>query len=220
MEIQIQRDIHQIDGNGRTPLHIAASRGNLEGVINILSTRPELATEVELNGASPLHLVSANGHLQIVRHLLLVEVNQDTCLLPDNNETRLFIWQTAVVNRLLDVNQDTCLLHDKNENTPLHVAANSRHIDVATLFIGQLSQQQLVQGEIKDTANVKKYVIRCGSHTLQQFIESDSSFLNGCDDKYHNTLLHTVTGLRSKEVIYIYIYIYIYLNSFFNYIYS
>ncbi|KAM7517683.1 hypothetical protein LguiB_016645 [Lonicera macranthoides] len=124
--------------------------------------------------------------------------------------------KTAIMNRLLDVNQDTCLLQHKNENTPLHVAANIRQIEVATLLIGQLSQQQLVQGEIKHTANVQKYVIRCGFHTLQQFIEADSNFLTGvmisniahyftlllsCADNNENTPLHVAANSSHIEVV-------------------
>ncbi|KAM7517499.1 hypothetical protein LguiB_016461 [Lonicera macranthoides] len=189
---------------GRTPLHIAAAGGNLEGVINILSTRLELATELDFNGASPLHLASANGHLQVVRHLLMLDVNQDICFLQDNDgKTPLHMaakrGKTAVVNHLLDVNLDACLLQDNNGDTPLHIIADGGQIEVIKYFISHLQPGQFI-GEIKPTSNLQSCVIRCGPEALEQIIKADPNFLNDFDDK-RNTLLHTAALLNNLEMV-------------------
>ncbi|KAI7986338.1 Ankyrin repeat-containing protein BDA1 [Camellia lanceoleosa] len=56
-----------------TPLHIASMAGHLNFVQQILTLRPEFATELNQDGFSPLHVALANGNLEIVKELLKVD---------------------------------------------------------------------------------------------------------------------------------------------------
>ncbi|XP_034223390.1 ankyrin repeat-containing protein BDA1-like [Prunus dulcis] len=56
-----------------TPLHIASMLGHLGFVKELLSHRPELASELDSRGSTPLHLAAAKGHAEIVKELALVD---------------------------------------------------------------------------------------------------------------------------------------------------
>ncbi|KAM7513581.1 hypothetical protein LguiA_003164 [Lonicera macranthoides] len=194
--------------NENTPLHVAANIRQIEVatlLIGQLSQQQLVQGEIKHTANVQKYVIRCGFHT--LQQFIEADSNFLTGVMISNIahyftlllSCAVRMGKTAVVNRLLNLNQETCLLQDNNENTPLHVAANSSHIEVVTLLIGQLSQQQLVQGEIKHIANQQKCMIRCGSHALQQFIEAGSNFLDVCDDKYHSSLLHTATELRSKD---------------------
>ncbi|KAM7513580.1 hypothetical protein LguiA_003163 [Lonicera macranthoides] len=189
------------DKNENTPLHVAANSRHIEvATLLIGQLSQQQLVQGEIKHTTNLQKYVIRYGSITLQQFIEADSNFLTSVMISiiaHYFTLLLICavrrgKTAVVNRLLDVNQDTCLLQDKNENTPLHVAANSRHIEVAKLLIGELCQQQLVQGEIKHTVNLQKYVIRSGSITLQQFIEADSNFLTGvmiCIIVHYFTLL-------------------------------
>ncbi|CAL9027611.1 unnamed protein product [Prunus brigantina] len=56
-----------------TPLHVASMLGHLGFVKELLSHRPELASELDSRGSTPLHLAAAKGHAEIVKELALVD---------------------------------------------------------------------------------------------------------------------------------------------------
>lgn len=58
------------DASGRTLLHRAAQRGNLEEVKNIFNQNQDLLNEEDNAGYIPLHEASLSGHADVVRFLL------------------------------------------------------------------------------------------------------------------------------------------------------
>ncbi|KAF8418201.1 hypothetical protein EV426DRAFT_504518, partial [Tirmania nivea] len=58
------------DASGRTLLHRAAQRGNLEEVINIFNQNQDLLNEEDNAGYIPLHEASLSGHTDVVNFLL------------------------------------------------------------------------------------------------------------------------------------------------------
>ncbi|XP_058193239.1 ankyrin repeat-containing protein BDA1-like isoform X2 [Rhododendron vialii] len=66
-----------------TPLHAAASSGQLELFQQLLSSSPELADALDSQQRSLLHLASANGHIGIVK--ALTKVRPEMCLARDRD---------------------------------------------------------------------------------------------------------------------------------------
>ncbi|KAK2649280.1 hypothetical protein Ddye_016769 [Dipteronia dyeriana] len=63
-------DFNWVDSNGRTPIHVAASKGHAQ-VIQFCASFGGARTDVfDKNGSSPLHLAAENGHLEAVKLLL------------------------------------------------------------------------------------------------------------------------------------------------------
>ncbi|PON95969.1 Transmembrane protein [Trema orientale] len=69
--------------HSETPLHIASLLGHSAFAEELLSRKPELASELNTRGYSSLHLASAKGSLEIVKALVLV--NPDLCFVRDRD---------------------------------------------------------------------------------------------------------------------------------------
>ena len=53
-----------------TPLHIAASIGNIQFAMETIGLKPSFARKLNQNGFSPIHIALQNGHIELVRRLL------------------------------------------------------------------------------------------------------------------------------------------------------
>ena len=53
-----------------TPLHIAASIGNIQFAKEMIGLKPSFARKLNQNGFSPIHVALQNGHIELVRRLL------------------------------------------------------------------------------------------------------------------------------------------------------
>ena len=56
-----------------TPLHIAASYGNIQFALEMMSLKRSFAQKLDPNGFSPIHLALQNGHIELVRRLLQLD---------------------------------------------------------------------------------------------------------------------------------------------------
>jgi ankyrin repeat protein len=65
------------DHSGRSEIHDAAKRGDLEKVKALLKDNPNLVSSRDTNGWMPLHAAASNGHKDVVELLLAnkAEVN-------------------------------------------------------------------------------------------------------------------------------------------------
>uniref|UniRef100_A0A0E0MD68 PGG domain-containing protein n=1 Tax=Oryza punctata TaxID=4537 RepID=A0A0E0MD68_ORYPU len=119
----------QVDCNGSTPLHFAASNGNHRIVRAILATAPpDTVYMKDLDGISALHVAARLGHVDIVKQLFgicpdaveLRDGHGETFLHTAVREKRSSIVSLAIkkhkqVGGLLDA-------QDGDGNTPLHIA--------------------------------------------------------------------------------------------------
>ncbi|XP_023899440.2 ankyrin repeat-containing protein BDA1 [Quercus suber] len=53
-----------------TPLHIAASVGNIQFAKEMIGLKPSFARKLNQNGFSPIHVALQNGHIELVHRLL------------------------------------------------------------------------------------------------------------------------------------------------------
>ncbi|KAI3950809.1 hypothetical protein MKW92_005474, partial [Papaver armeniacum] len=58
---------------GTTPLHIAAMRSHVDFAVEVLSIKPDLASELDSQGFSPLHLACSRKNVRMVEVLLAAD---------------------------------------------------------------------------------------------------------------------------------------------------
>ncbi|XP_050270145.1 ankyrin repeat-containing protein At5g02620-like [Quercus robur] len=154
-----------------TPLHISSMLGHLGFVKELLSLKPELASEFDSHGSSPLHLASAKGYLEIVKELLLVD--PDLCMVR-NQEGRTPLHVAAVKGRVKVVSE---LVRVKAESTRV---LTDRAETVLHLCVGHNRLE--------------------GLKVLVEAIGKDDELVNlkDCDG---NTILHIAVSKKQIEII-------------------
>ena len=107
------------DSNGRTALHIAALKDNLTAVRSLLDREDGFADvrHRDYHGQNPIHVAAKEGHDDIVADLVMHCYMFASMRPPSAGSGRR--------RRSFSVNQQ-----DLDGNTPLHLAAESGHVDV------------------------------------------------------------------------------------------
>nr|POF06420.1 ankyrin repeat-containing protein bda1 [Quercus suber] len=113
-----------------TPLHIAASAGQIPFAMEMMGLKPSFAQKLNQNGFSPIHLALQNGHIELVRRLLqidgdLVRVKGRERLTPLHHIVESVTWLGVNVYKNAKSYQRTVLnWKDDEGNTVLHVAVS------------------------------------------------------------------------------------------------
>ncbi|KAL6274438.1 hypothetical protein ACE6H2_025130 [Prunus campanulata] len=154
-----------------TPLHIASMLGHLGFVKELLSHKPELASELDSRGSTPLHLAAAKGHAEIVKELALVD--PAACMVwNEDGKTALHVaavkGRVKVLGELARVRTDsTRALTDRGE-TVLHLCVGHNRLE--------------------------------GLKALAGAFGKDDEFLNW-KDVDGNTILHIAVAKKQIEII-------------------
>ena len=154
-----------------TPLHTASILGHVNFVKQLLSSKPELASELDSSCCSPLHLAAAKGHVEVVKELLKAD-SQVGSVRNLEGRTALHVavakGRVTVVAELVRVKPElTRVLTDRGE-TVLHLCVKYFRLEVLKLLA---------------TESVKK----------------DSELVNWRDSD-GNTILHTAVTKKQFEV--------------------
>ncbi|CAI8046094.1 Kinase D-interacting substrate of 220 kDa [Geodia barretti] len=121
---------------GRTELHDAAERGDVEAVQRLLSTSVNINFRTEDEGHSALLLASARGHVEVVRLLLKAGA---AVFIPDKESRSPLYWASfyghrAVVELLLKNGADITICNE-NGSSPLYVASEYGHTEVVDILV-------------------------------------------------------------------------------------
>lgn len=160
-------DVNSVDSLGRSPIHIAASKGHAQ-VIQFCASLAEAQTDAfDKIGSTPLHLAAENGHLEAAKCLLdcsvyakyIVNKEGKTAftVAVENGHTHLYdllrlgdVLQRAA--RVEDIHGlKSCLAEgaevngrDQNGWTPLHRAAFKGKIESVKLLLNHGANVDLV----------------------------------------------------------------------------
>ncbi|KAK3431702.1 hypothetical protein EUGRSUZ_E03814 [Eucalyptus grandis] len=116
------------DENGGTPLHSAASVGNVEAVQFLLSKCSYLALQTDENGSYPIHIACESGHVDTIRvdkKQRGSEYSSRCCKAGNNKVVRYILKECSNPDIEKLVNSK-----DVNGNTPLHLASMHNHCHV------------------------------------------------------------------------------------------
>uniref|UniRef100_A0A0D3HIZ2 PGG domain-containing protein n=1 Tax=Oryza barthii TaxID=65489 RepID=A0A0D3HIZ2_9ORYZ len=141
----------QVDCNGSTPLHFAASDGNHSVVSTILLAAPPTTVYMkDSDGLSALHVGARLGHTNVVKELIgvypdvaeLRDIRGETFLHAAMKEKQSSVVSLAIKNPML---RGLLNVQDGDGNTPLHlaVAAGALHVVEALLQKGKVQTDVL-----------------------------------------------------------------------------
>ena len=129
-----------------TPLHIAASIGNIPFSMEMMRLKPSLVSKPNLDGFSPLHLALLNGQIEMVRRLL--QVDGDHVRVKGKEGITLLHFAAAIDDHLdLLVEFLSVCPHSiedviiRNE-TALHIALKFNNLEAFKLLVGWLRQNR------------------------------------------------------------------------------
>ncbi|KAJ0963712.1 hypothetical protein J5N97_028834 [Dioscorea zingiberensis] len=163
------------------PLHIAALLGHTELAEELITRKPDLASELNPGGLSPLHLASAHGHLSIVKHLIS-KVGSHLCLLKDKDgrlpfHTAAVKGRIGILEELINARPESAQALTYQKESVLHLAVQFNSFETLEYLVEKLG----VGGEIKD------------------------ELLNVKDDK-GNTILHHAVARRQLQTVKLLVY--------------
>ncbi|KAL4601351.1 hypothetical protein ACB092_11G266900 [Castanea dentata] len=126
-----------------TPLHIAASYGNIQFSLELMSLKPSFARKLDPNGFSPIHLALQNGHIELVRRLLqldgdLVRVKGRERLTPLHYVVKSD-EHFYLLNEFLLVCPDSITDVTVRNESALHIALKNDKLGVFEFFMGWLA---------------------------------------------------------------------------------
>ncbi|XP_028052262.1 ankyrin repeat-containing protein BDA1-like [Camellia sinensis] len=133
-----------------TPLHVAASAGQIDFALEILRLKPSFGKKLNPEGLSPLHLALQNKHSETVRRLVkfdseLIRVKGREGLTPLH-----FVAQTDDSDDLLSEFLHLCSssINDVtiHEETTLHMAVKSSSLKAVEVLLGWL--RKTYKGEV------------------------------------------------------------------------
>ncbi|KAK1321330.1 Ankyrin repeat-containing protein [Acorus calamus] len=195
--------VSEVNEVGETPLFIAAERGHLALVEELLKwLDKEGIAKKNRSGFDALHIAVREGHKAIVQVLL----NHDPTLcktLGQSNATPLITaaikGHTEIVNELLA--RDLSLLqHAKsNEKNALHFAARNGHVDVVKALLSR-DPQLARRTDKKGQTALHMAVKGTNCEVVKALLEADSAIVM-LPDKFGNTALHVATRKKRAEIV-------------------
>ncbi|KAL4601328.1 hypothetical protein ACB092_11G264800 [Castanea dentata] len=126
----------------QTPLHIAASAGNIQFAMEMMGLKPSFAQKLNQNGFSPIHIALQNGHIELVRQLLqydgdLVRVKGRECLTPLH-----YVVESSehpdILKEFLSFCPDSIIDVTGRNETVLHIALKYNNLETFKFFVKYL----------------------------------------------------------------------------------
>ncbi|KAF8406847.1 hypothetical protein HHK36_005968 [Tetracentron sinense] len=190
-----------------TPLHIAVMLGHIDFAKQVLSRRPELASESDSKGSSPLHLASAKGYEELVKELLLID--SEICLSRDQNgRTPLQIatikGRVTILSELIRVKpESTRVLTDRGE-TILHLCVKHNRLASLQLLVGSIQEDELLNWKDHDGNTILHLAVARKQIEAIQFLLTTTrvevNVLNANGSTALDVLQQSSRDLRDTEI--------------------
>ncbi|KAK7284237.1 hypothetical protein RJT34_18979 [Clitoria ternatea] len=194
---------NEVNDLGETPLFVAAEKGHLDVVKQLLphSTTEALSSK-NCSGLSPLHIAANQGHHAIVQVLL----DHDPGLiktLSQSNATPLISaatrGHTDVVKLLLSHDPSQLEISRSNGKNALHLAARQGHVDVVKILLEKDSQLARRTDKKGQTA-LHMAVKGVSSEVVKLILAADPAIVM-LPDRFGNTALHVATRKKRVEIV-------------------
>nr|KYP46528.1 Ankyrin repeat-containing protein At3g12360 family [Cajanus cajan] len=196
----IVNDVNQL---GETALFIAADRGHLDVVNDILNYASSEGVSLKNDlGFDPLHVAASRGHLSIVQLLLDRDPGLiKTCSLSKTTPliSAATRGHTSVVKLLLSRDPSQLELSRSNGKNALHLAARQGHVDVVTLLLARDPQLARRTDKKRQTA-LHMAVKGVSCETVKLILNTDAAIVM-LPDKFGNTALHIATRKKRVEIV-------------------
>ena len=131
-------DINFTDNNGKTPLHLATCKNNLEVVQQLINLPSIRINTMDNDGMTPLHWASQCGYTDIVDYLIskgaIINIQNANGYTPFHVAS--FNGHLSVVE-LLITKGTNINIHGNNDETPLHIASERGHLSVVEYLINK-----------------------------------------------------------------------------------
>ena len=167
-----------------TPLHIAASTGNIQFAMEMIGLKPSFARKLNQNGFSPIHIALQNGHIELVHWLLqfdgdLVRVKGREQLTPlhyivESGEHLYLLEEFLLVcpNSITDVTM--------RNKAALHIAHKNDNLEAYKFFMGWLANNSFENAKFnqRTASNRKDNEENIALHILVSKKQTQASFLH------------------------------------------
>ena len=163
-----------------TPLHTAASVGNIPVAMEIMRLKPSFARKPNPNGCIPIDLALQNGHSEMVHQLLhvdqdLVRVRGRGNMTPLHHAAKIND-RLDLLNKILSICPDSIIDVTAQNETALHIALKNDNIESFKALVGWLT-----------------------NNWSQNALDYERKILNSKDEK-GNTVLHIAVSKNQIQV--------------------
>jgi ankyrin repeat protein len=155
-------DVNEVQGDGMTALHWAASRGNLAATRMLVSAGARLDPVTRNGNYTPLHLAAQNGRAEAVRALLAAGANVNATTSSGGASALHFAASSgdaATIDALVDKGASVNVRESAFSQTPLMWAAAANRVSAITALIkrgadveAETRTQSIPEQEKKDRA--------------------------------------------------------------------
>uniref|UniRef100_A0A0D6QXT2 PGG domain-containing protein n=1 Tax=Araucaria cunninghamii TaxID=56994 RepID=A0A0D6QXT2_ARACU len=189
---------------GETPLHIAADRGDLEVLKELLRfAYSDALIKKNKTGCDAFHIAARQGHLGIVKAFL--KHQSSLCGTTDSSNATPLIsaaakGHTEVVEELLSADRQLIDISKSNGKNALHLAARNGHVDVVKALLDTDPQMARKQDKKGQTALHMAAKGAMCLEVVQVLLSADLAIVM-LPDRNGNTALHVATRKKRVEIV-------------------
>ncbi|GMN36061.1 hypothetical protein TIFTF001_005724 [Ficus carica] len=124
--------------SSETPLHVATLLGHSAFARELLSRKPELASELNSRGQTSLHLAAAKGSAEMVKDL--VAVNPDACLVRDRDgmiplHLGAIKGRVGALTELIRVTPETNRVFTRGGDSAMHLCVKHMRLESLKILV-------------------------------------------------------------------------------------
>ncbi|KAJ0088381.1 hypothetical protein Patl1_31956 [Pistacia atlantica] len=199
--------VNEVNDLGETALFIAAEKGHLDVVKELLQYTTEEAILLKNHsGFDPLHIAASQGHEAIVQVLL----DYDPSLIKtvgQSNATPLISAATkghaAVVNVLLSRDLSLLEIPKSNGKNALHLAARQGHVGIVKALLDK--DLLLARRTDKKSQTALHMAVKGVNREVVRLILAADATIVMLPDKFGNTALHIAARKKRVESLAVYL---------------